>query len=245
MNLKANEQFNLLITRDIAVNYSLSNYHCQSIIVANDDEDILMLIENTHFDLILLELTVNYSKIIASIKNPFGINNKTPIIAVINSTEEVQKVKQYLIEADDWLIKPISEKRLNETIDIWQTKAIALAYIQTILNKTKSNQRLTLTIFEKLFEELPQQIINIREAFENKQYDYAKELIHKINGSMSFCGLTNIQQLANNLESCLLNNDYAAIDRHFQMLQQCILNFTCHQKFIIKTLMNQFHKKSP
>ncbi|TAK61612.1 MAG: Hpt domain-containing protein [Methylobacter sp.] len=107
-----------------------------------------------------------------------------------------------------------------------------------MLNKTKNNQQLTLTIFEKLFEELPQQIIHIKDALENKQYDRAKEITHQLNGSASFCGLTNIQQPANTLESCLLKNNYAAIDQHFQVLQQCTLDFIRYQESIIKNLMS-------
>lgn len=257
MSLKINQdqQFNVLITGDIDMNHLSSQRHRQNIIVTNEYDEILRHIETTQFDLILLDLTVNCSvtsvpdrlrhfrhpwqlELITRIKDPLGLNNTTPIIAIINSTEESQKEKQSLIEADDWLIKPISEKQLNETIDIWQTKAIALAYIQIILNKTKNNQQLTLTIFEKLFEELPQQIIHIKDALKNKQYDRAKEITHQLNGSVSFCGLTNIQQSANTLESCLLKNNYAAIDQHFQMLQQCTLDFTHHQESIIKNLMS-------
>jgi HPt (histidine-containing phosphotransfer) domain-containing protein len=258
LETEQSEQFNVLITGNI--DHLSLKHQRQNIIVANTHNDILMLIETTQFDLILLDLSTNYSdalaherphfqhpcqlELITRIKAPLGINNKTPIIAIISSKEESQGEKQ-LIEADDWLVKPISEKQLKETIDAWQTKAIALAYIQVIQNRTKNNQRLTLTIFEKLFEELPQQIIQIKDALESRQYDHAKEITHKLNGSVSFCGLTNIQQAANTLESSLLNNNYTAIDQYFRILQDCTLNFISHQKSIMKILMNQAHKKSP
>ncbi|MBL6986294.1 MAG: Hpt domain-containing protein [Methylobacter sp.] len=102
-----------------------------------------------------------------------------------------------------------------------------------MLNTTKNNKRLTLTLFEKLFEELPLQIISIKDALENKQYDLAKEITHKLNGSASFCGLMDIQQSANTVENCLLNNNYAIINQHFMMLQQHTLNFTRHQELIL------------
>lgn len=248
------EQFNVLITSDI--NHLSLKHQDRNIIVANTINDFLSLIETTQFNLILLDLSANYSaessvpgqpgqlELIARLKASLGINNNTPIIAIISSKEESQREKQ-LIEADDWLVKPISEKQLNETIDAWQTKTIALAYIQIIQNRTKNNQRLTLNIFEKLFEELPQQIIQIKDALENRQYDHAKEITHKLNGSVSFCGLTNIQQAANTLESSLLNSNYTAINQYFRTLQDCTLDFISHQKSIMKILMNQAHKKSP
>lgn len=262
LETKQDEQFNVLITGDIGINYLSSKHHHQNIVASNEYDDILMLIETTQFDLILIDWSVNcsvasvpdrlrhflhpwQSGLITHIRDPLGINIKTPIIAVINSTEGSQREKQCLSEADDWLIKPISEKQLDEIIDIWRTKTIALAYIQIMLNKTKNNQHLTLTIFDKLFEELPQQIIYIEDALKNKQYDRAKEITHKLNGSVSFCGLTKIQQQANTLENCLLKNNYAMINQHFRMLQQCALSFTRHQKSIIEILLDQSHKKSP
>jgi HPt (histidine-containing phosphotransfer) domain-containing protein len=113
----------------------------------------------------------------------------------------------------------------------------ALTYIQIILHKTKNNQRLALTIFEKLFEELPMQIIGINDALNNNQYDLAQEITHKLNGSASFCGLIDIQQSANAMERDLLNNNYLATNSQFLILQRHTSMFTRHQALIIKTLI--------
>jgi HPt (histidine-containing phosphotransfer) domain-containing protein len=141
------------------------------------------------------------------------------------------------------LLKPFTEDQLNKLIDPLRTKYFALNYIQLILNKTKNNQRLALTIFEKLFEELPMQIIGIKAALENRQYDLAREITHKLNGSVSFCGLLDIQYQANALESKLLNKNIVglSLNQHFLKLQQNILNFTRHQKSIIAHLDQMLH----
>jgi HPt (histidine-containing phosphotransfer) domain-containing protein len=249
MPLKAKqlEQFIVLITGDI----NHTSLKCrQNIIMANNHDDILTLLETTQFNLILLDLSSDCSvasipggclshqssqpEYITRIKDPIGINNKTPVIAVMNPLEESGEEKQFPMEFADWLIKPISEERLNEIIDFWQTKALALAYIQIILSKTNNNRRLTLTIFEKLFEELPIQIIDIKGELKNKQYDLAREITHKLNGSASFCGLIDIQLSANALENCLVNHNYADINQHFLTLEQYILSFTSHQKLILE-----------
>ncbi len=245
---KQSGQFRVLMTGAIDINHASLKHRRQNIIVAHKLNDILMLIATTQFDLILLDLTANYSvapvpdrlpgmaELIARIKDPLGINNKTPIIALANPAQDAQKEAQCPMRFDDSLISPITAERLNEIIDLWQTKTLALIYIQIILSKTKNNQRLTLTLFEKLFEELPLQIVTIKDALENKQYDLAQTITHKLNGSVSFCGLTDIQQQANALESCLLKNDYASIDKQFLMLHQHTLNFTCLQESILTHL---------
>lgn len=278
---KQHGQFIVLMTGDIDTNHLSLKHSCQNIIVANKYNDILMRIESTQFDLILLDMTVNssvasvpdrlrqfcppwmeempktggsslgrhswQSELITRIKDPLCINNKTPVIAIINSAEDSHGEEQCpLMEFDDSLIKPVTEERLNKIISLWQSKTLILDYIQIILSKTKNNQRLALTIFEKLFEELPLQIIDIKDAMENKQYALAQEITHKLNGSVSFCGLVDIQQPANALESCLLNNNYTSAHQHFLTLQQHTLNFTRHQESILADLGKCYaHKKSP
>jgi CheY-like chemotaxis protein len=226
-------QFTILIASDID-NEKSSLIQDQLIITANNLDDILFHVTTTQFDVILLDVTVYDLSFITRIKDSNCINNKTPIIALINQTEDLFSTNPYPIGFDDSLIKPITEDQLYKLIHSLQTKS--LAYIQLILNKTKNNQRLALTIFEKLFEELPLQVIGIKDALDNRQYNLAHEITHKLNGSVSFCGLMDIQQPANALESCLLNKNFADLNQHFLIIQQYTLNFTRHQKFITAQL---------
>ncbi len=241
MPLKINQhnQFTVLIAGDLGIDRCTSEHRRRNIITANRHEDILSLIETTQFELILVDLNINYPtvpEIVARIKAPLGANSKTPVIAVINSAENIEKARQHLPEFDDWLSKPVSEEQLRQIISLRQTKLLAQNYVCLMLDKTKNNQRLALTIFEKLFAELPLQLTGIKDALANKQYDNAKDIAHKMNGSASFCGLLDIQQSANALESCLFNNNHTAAIQHFDILQQCILNFTRHQEFILANL---------
>lgn len=236
LTTKQHGQFIVLITGDLGLNSASLKNQPQNIIVADQHNDILTLIETTQFNLILIDLAENRSDLINRIRDPLCINNSTPVIAVINPTEHPQGEQQCSQEFDDRLTKPITEDQFNKVIDDWQTKASALNYIQIILNKTKNNRHLTLTLFEKLFEELPLQVIAIKTALDNKQYSLAKDITHKLHGSVSFCGLTDIQQPTHALENCLLNNNYADTRQHFLMLQQSVLNFTHYQEFILATL---------
>lgn len=240
-------QFMVLMTKD--TNLPSFNPSRQNIVVVNNHNELLMCIATTRFDLILLDLTANcsvastpdplrlarhprQSELIARIKDPLGLNNNTPVVAIIDPADE----QRCPMEFDDRLIKPITEERLNKLMDFWQVKTSVLAYSQTILSKTKNNRRLALTIFEKLFEELPLQLIDIEYQIENKHYDLAQGITHKLHGSASFCGLTDIQQSAKALENALLNHKVSAINQDFLILQQQVLNFTRHQVSILVNL---------
>jgi HPt (histidine-containing phosphotransfer) domain-containing protein len=247
LKTKQHEQFTVLMTSGINMSRR------QNFVVATHYNDILMNIETAQFDLILLDFTADcwnapvpghlrhflhprQSELITRIKAPAGINNQTPVVAIIHPEDEFTSDQQYPMAFYDCLPGPITEQRIDEIIDLWQAKALASDYVQTILSKTKNNQQLTLTLFEKLFEELPLQIVGIENALKNKHYDLAKEITHKLNGSASFCGLTDIQHSASALESCLLNNNFANAHQHFLMLHQCTLNFIRPQSFILATL---------
>jgi HPt (histidine-containing phosphotransfer) domain-containing protein len=110
------------------------------------------------------------------------------------------------------------------------------AYLQMILAKTRHDKQLAFTIFSQLFAELPEQLDGIQHALNRRQYDLARQITHKLHGSLSFCGLENIRTQANNLEHCLTNNDQAAISRYWFLLQQCIFDFTARQQALLEAL---------
>jgi HPt (histidine-containing phosphotransfer) domain-containing protein len=240
MSLKTNSQgqFVVLMHNGNGAILSLLKRRCQNIVLPKEKNEIPTLIKTTQFDLILLDSAVNDPELLTLIKCADCINNKTPVIALIDPTGDTQKKTIIAMGFNDYLINPVTEEQLNAVIDLWLIPASAFDYIQIILGKTNNNQQLTATIFNKLFEELPLQISSIKEALENKQYTLAKEITHKLNGSASFCELTGIQKPANALENCLLNKNYEAINWHFLMLQHCVSNFTNNQEAILANFSN-------
>lgn len=210
--------------------------HCLGIVLTKDQNETSTLLNTIAFDLILLDFGF-----ISLVKAADCINKQTPVIAIIDAANNSQNQTQNIIATgcDDYLIRPVTLIKLKEVIDLWRIKdkpAPAFDYIQAILNATQNNRQLTLTIFKKLFEEFPLQIAIITDALAHQQYPLAEETTHKLHGSASFCGLTAIQKSANSLENCLINKDYPAINSHFLILQQCILNLINQQKTILALL---------
>lgn len=109
-------------------------------------------------------------------------------------------------------------------------------YLQMILTKTHDDKQLAFTIFAQLFAELPDQLDGIQNALNRQQYDLARQIIHKLHGSLSFCGLENIRKQANNLEHCLASHNQAAISRYWFLLQQCAFDFTAQRQELLKVL---------
>lgn len=112
-------------------------------------------------------------------------------------------------------------------------------YLQMILTKTRNDRQLALTIFSQLFAELPMQLDGIQNALNRQQYDLARQIIHKLHGSLSFCGLENIRKQAHSLEECLVSNNYGMISRYWFQLQQCAFEFTAQQQTLLEELARE------
>ena len=111
-------------------------------------------------------------------------------------------------------------------------------YIRVVLDKTKNNRRLALIIFKKLFEELPEQLDGIEGSLKAGDYETAWGITHKLHGSVSFCGLTELQEPAKKLELCLTNKNYHTIAQDLLQLQQKVLTFTRYRDAILADLGN-------
>lgn len=224
---------------DAALLESQLDQQRHSLVWAKQTNEILTHTKTQAFNLILLAFNKNTLELIKVMKSGESINRSTPVIALMASEDALQR--QMLINAgfDDCLMGTAPEKQIARIIEYWQVKNnSALNYIQLIQNKTKHNQRLTVTIFNKLFAELPLQIKTIKDALDCKQYALAEETVHKLHGSALFCDLEDIREPACALENCLMNKSYKTVNRYFRLLEESTLKFTSQQQAILANLVN-------
>lgn len=222
---------------DAALLESQLNQQHHSVVWARQTNEILTLTETQVFNLVLLAFNKNTLEIIKALKSRDSINRTTPVIALMASEDALQR--KMLIDAgfDDCLMGNAPEQQVIGVIEYWQAKNnSALNYIRLIQNKTKHHQRLTVTIFNKLFEELPLQIKTIKDALDCKQYALAEETVHKLHGSALFCDLEDIRKPAHALENCLMNKNYQAANQYFRSLEESILKLTNQQQAILANL---------
>ena len=189
--------------------------HNAAVDEARDGLEALALMRKTRFDLIFLDLQMPgldglnvMRRFLEDTASP--INKTTPLIAI---TAHAQPQHRQLVIASgftDCLIKPILEQHLIEAIfpaldrkPTEQSKTTRPDYAQRLLEKAQGNRSLALTVAKKLLAELPGQLRYIHTSIEAGNYPIAKDMVHKINGSASFCGLDTLRQSAANLENAL------------------------------------------
>lgn len=245
-----NEPFQVLIADNSDTQPALLKNHSPHVLWAKSQHDAVSLIQNIPFKLILLDLNSCDLGLIKLIKEPNCVNKLTSVIGLTDTSGKFTKHSIIAAGFDDCLTRPLTAEHVNELFDLWQITGHnidALAYVEVMLHKTRNNRALTLTILHKLFEELPQQVAAIKEALTNNQYTVAAAVTHKLHGTVSLCGFTNMEKSADALENCLIKKDYQAMNSHFLLLQQRILNFTRNESVILAHLKNVPEKntKSP
>ncbi len=112
-------------------------------------------------------------------------------------------------------------------------------YVTVLLGKTSGNSELASILFNKLFKELDEQSQIIEQALESNNYTLAQQVTHKLHGSVSFCGFTDIQELAKAMEISLSENNITQIPGNFQQLKNKIIRFLA----LKSTIENQLLKK--
>lgn len=217
-----------------------------TLVLTDSLDETLTAIANKLFGLIIIDLELaDFDFISLAISNDC-INYHTPVIALLNWDDSIQKKNSIADGFDDCLVKPLIPSNLNNAIMMWREDDALTSSanaMEALLTKTRNNHALVFTLFKKLFEELPQQIGQIEVALKTAQYQFAIDVTHKLNGAAIICCLNHIEIPATALEKCLLQTNYEESENHFFMLKKRISLFLSHRQEILDNLGRLMDKK--
>ena len=220
--------------------------HCKNIKIATNAKTAYAYLLQYPFDLILLSVQSPYFdglELIKKIKSPDTINKSASVVAITTNLHHSQT--NIFIEAgfDDCLNKPIIQEQLEEKRLLWLPKAEPFFmegsnfdYVSAMLEKTSGDKDLATVLFNKLFSELQEQTQIIERALLSNDLTVAEEITHKLHGSVSFCGCTDIQALAQDLELSLSGKTFQLINKNFVSLKKKIFEFIQLERSILKQL---------
>lgn len=239
-NNTINNCFSILIADDNEINRLLLKSQLEpyykNITLADNGKTALSFLQKKKYDLIFLDLQMPYfsgQELIRIIKQPDSINKDSPVIAITAHAQSHQRKTLINSGFDECLIKPVLLEPLSEILDLWLTDDFNTAndntdkidYVKILMEKTSGNGVLAVTIFNKLFIELEQQSQAIDHAIKTNNFALARQITHKLHGSVSFCGFTDIQTLAKAMEISLSENDKSQIPANFHHLKNKIITF--------------------
>ena len=254
---KTNQPVSIFIADDNEINRLLLKSqlepYCQNITIAIDGKTALTYLQKYKYDLILLDLQMPFfsgQQLIKIIKQADEINEDSPTIAITAYAQNNQR--QELIDHgfDECLIKPITLEQIMVILDLWLPELTSkdnrnietVDYVAKLLEKTSGNIELATTIFKKIFSELPKQMLLIKQALDKNDFSLAQNTTHKLHGSVSFCGFSDIKQLAQTLEASLSTSGPTLINSNYQQLKDKVDNFISLQEMLLAQLKTTRNK---
>ncbi|GAB4276659.1 MAG: hypothetical protein Kow0065_23850 [Methylomicrobium sp.] len=249
-NTDVSEDFSILIADDNQINrLLLINQlcdHCEHIDAAQDGIEAYKLLRKKRYDIVFLDLQMpgytGFELIDMTRKTP-NPNRETPIIAVTAHALPHQRHEIVTQGFDECLIKPVLAEQLEEILSLWRPSRINAAeptsYVRQILIKTDFDRDLALIILNKLIEELPRQMSTIKKSVTQCDWKAATLTAHQLHGSVSFCGLTDMRELAGALENSLKIENPQQTQNHFDKLHNLIQKFVAKKEDLIAHLQEK------
>jgi len=218
---------------------------------AIDGKEALALSLHKKYELILLDINMPFKKgdqVLAEIRsNQNNLNNKTPIAAITAHITSDTESASHKVNFDGYLVKPISKETLFELINkllrlnqIFESnKNIDNNLAPKIFNKNKALDRINndslflISMLSKFFSELEAQLNDIKSALEQRSFNKVFDIVHKVHGAASYCGMEQLTSSAKALE-----NSLALIDSNNQPPNTHEVDKTLVKNFITQVALS-------
>lgn len=215
----------LLLVEDNPINQLvatdfLESKNCKVTVVVNGQE-ALDVLDHKLFDLVLMDMQMpvmdGYTAI-ERIRNSDREISKLPIIALTAHTSQGEKDKCINIGANDYLSKPYS------ALDLFTKINTLLSYVSLVteendvipdsekeeysylLNFMDGNKKLADEVLRKIKNEIPKDIILLKDAINIKDWSGFVDVIHKLKPSIKMIGIFKLYDEMSELESSLKEN---------------------------------------
>lgn len=150
--------------------------------------------------------------------------NRTPIIAL--TAHALENEKKELLEAgiDDYLAKPLNESEFKLLIQRWVHPSDTQTAIDWELSKKLAGGRMELAqeFLEKLIAALPQEKTQINENFFKKDWNTLRNNIHKLHGACCYCGVPQLKQCTQKLESVVETHTLETIQPYLKAFNKAV-----------------------
>ncbi|MET0121399.1 MAG: response regulator, partial [Candidatus Thiodiazotropha sp. 6PLUC9] len=252
------DNYNILVVDDNDINLKLVSTLMRSkgaiVTEANDGLSAISMTQNHRYDLIMMDIHMPKMKGTEAaeiIRRHEGETAHTPIIAL--TADVVPATRNQITESgmDGYLLKPIDEPQMWSVINsifsghyftensYQQTEQTADTLIlaeslpvrdmQKLLAITGGDQRLADEMFHQLCLELPQQLMSIKNYIDQSDWFNLKELVHKIHGSTSSCGVPALDYAIKKFEKICKSENEKQILEYFVPLEQEIEKLLKHE----------------
>ncbi len=170
--------------------------------LAETGKQAVELCNEERFDLIFMDL---HMPEMDGLEATALIKHERPDLPIIATTADIlANANNALINQgfDAVIEKPIDEQKLIACLEKWLAKEQNNTY-QALMQHFNGKQKIADEMYKMLIKELSDQQPRLQSLWDNQQLQALLQLVHKLNGSASYCGLTSLQEAAQTLEITL------------------------------------------
>ncbi|MCF6230497.1 MAG: ATP-binding protein [Gammaproteobacteria bacterium] len=170
--------------------------------LAETGKQAVELCNKAHFDLIFMDL---HMPEMDGLEATALIKHKRPDLPIIATTADVlANANNALVNQgfDAVIEKPIDEQKLITCLNEWLPKGQNKTY-QALIQHFNGKKKIADEMYQMLIKELSSQQPCLQSLWDNQQHQALLQLVHKLNGSASYCGLKSLQAAAQTLETTL------------------------------------------
>jgi two-component system sensor histidine kinase BarA len=207
---------------------------------ARDGAQAIELARQTPFDLILMDIHMPIIKgtdATRHIRSQEMFGAHVPIVAL--TADAVPATRKEVVDAgmDGYLLKPIDTTQLWNVIFPLLGKPVAAHEIDhrgpqarrstnnpirdrnKLLLATGGDRQLARQLFSEFCDELPRDISSIRQLFAAARWDELRDLVHRLHGSTSICGVPALNAVIKELEDKCKEHSIQDTDRLLHRLE--------------------------
>jgi PAS domain S-box-containing protein len=212
----------ILLVEDKPMNQRLAKVLLEkkghTVFTANDGEEALEKLKSQHFDLILMDIhmpKMDGLEAAARIRDwDEEAVRDIPIIAMTAYAMKEDRKKCLQAGMDYYLAKPINREELYYALDKVMENSVNELTQQAcppedthqMLNRLDGNTELLEELMEMFFQDYPQDIVNLKESMEKKDFTSLASVVHGLKGELGNMGMKTAYKIACELEKMIKDN---------------------------------------
>jgi len=201
---------------------------------ANNGNEAISLFNQEKFDLILMDINMPEKNGLEATIDIIALEKKynkihTPIVALTANVIEADKQKSMDIGTDEYLYKPIDEKKLDEVFLKYlptHEKKKEEVTVDYSLEEASSNMGIDKTIVKKIVVNfcngIDQDLQKIEEALKVNDFKEIENFSHKIKGASLNLRMDKVALFARKIEEDAINNNDQDFMKNYEFLKQAV-----------------------
>ncbi len=187
----------ILVVDDNALNRELVCFILQDFQVtfkaASSGQEALDILKNESFDVVLMDVqmpVLDGRETTRKIREMLKL--QIPVIALTAFSQPVEKQRCLDAGMDAYLSKPVKEKELFETLEVFKPETnvtSSIIDIQYLKGIATDNKEFIDSVILKIADTLPNEIAALRQAVENKDHTLVNRLSHDMKTTFAILGL--------------------------------------------------------